>query len=168
MSFKDPKRRKEYNRGYQRTWIKGDTLGAINKRKYRVKYIEKWQKEHPKLVKKYNKNWYNRNRTDQLKKRKVKDAQLKLKVLLHYSKGVVWPSCECCGETCIEFLSIDHINNDGAKHRKEVKSSVHIYRWLLKNKFPEGFRVLCINCNFALGHFGYCPHKSEQHGLLMP
>ena len=46
----------------------------------------------------------------------------------------------------IRALSIDHINSDGASHRKEVGNGM--YRWLLKNNFPEGFQVLCMNCQF--------------------
>lgn len=30
--------------------------------------------------------------------------------------------------------------------------------WLIHNRFPEGFRVLCFNCNNSLGMHGYCPH----------
>lgn len=61
----------------------------------------------------------------------------------------------------MEFLTIDHINNDCAKHRKENKwiSSSSIYPWLIKNNFPEGFRLLCYNCNCARYHIGWCPHE---------
>jgi hypothetical protein len=87
----------------------------------------------------------------------------KTTVFNHYSNGNI--CCACCGEKQIEFLSIDHIDNDGSKHRKELADTLGnpfgagIYRWLIKNRFPKGFRVLCMNCNFALGHFGYCPHS---------
>jgi hypothetical protein len=84
--------------------------------------------------------------------------KLKLTVLSHYSDGN--PKCECCNEKAIEFLSIDHINGGGTKHRKVVGSSTSLYRWLIKNNYPKEFRTLCMNCNFALGKFGYCPHKS--------
>lgn len=45
----------------------------------------------------------------------------------------------------IDVLTIDHINNDGHKHRELV--GVKMYRWLVQNNFPEGFQVLCANCN---------------------
>lgn len=72
--------------------------------------------------------------------------------------------CACCGESNYEFMAIDHINGGGNKHRKDNKtgSGLQFYRWLKKNKYPKGFRVLCHNCNVALGIFGYCPHKSES------
>jgi hypothetical protein len=72
-------------------------------------------------------------------------------------------SCACCGESRLEFLAIDHTNGGGNKWRKEMnfKRGRDTYRWLIKNNFPLGFRVLCHNCNVSLGHYGYCPHKRE-------
>ena len=67
--------------------------------------------------------------------------------------------CECCGETQYEFLCIDHINGDGSEHRKEIGGGSRIYWWLIKNNFPEGFRVLCYNCNMSYGFYNYCPHQ---------
>ena len=88
----------------------------------------------------------------------------KLTVLRHYSGGV--PQCACCEEPHVEFLTIDHIGNDGAAHRKVLrKSGVNgstFYWWLIKNNFPDGFQVLCMNCNFAKGAFGECPHETER------
>jgi hypothetical protein len=82
----------------------------------------------------------------------------RIKVLTHYSQGL--PQCSCCGETNLVFLAIDHINDDGAKHRREVVSGRELPVWLIKNNFPEGFRVLCHNCNWAFHQLGYCPHHS--------
>lgn len=81
--------------------------------------------------------------------------RLKCEVLAFYSHGL--PKCACCGEDALEFLSIDHIHGGGSKHRKSLTST--IYNWLKKNGFPEGYRVLCHNCNQSLGNLGYCPHQ---------
>jgi hypothetical protein len=80
-------------------------------------------------------------------------------VLLHYSNGN--PKCECCGETASEFLCIDHINGGGHKHRQKVGCGAGFYLWIIRNDFPEGFRVLCHNCNLSYGFYGYCPHNTE-------
>lgn len=85
---------------------------------------------------------------------------IRLEVLIYYSGET--PNCDCCGENNLEFLSIDHINGDGNKHRKNDSSSIKIYNWLKRNNFPEGFRVLCMNCNFSHGRHGYCPHVSPS------
>lgn len=80
-------------------------------------------------------------------------------ILEHYSNGI--PKCACCGEEKIEFLSIDHINGGGHKHRKSIGGQ-KIDQWLLQQGFPDGFRILCHNCNQALGNYGYCPHIAES------
>jgi hypothetical protein len=70
--------------------------------------------------------------------------------------------CNCCGERRKEFLTIDHIRGDGAKHRREIGNDA-IYRWLIKKEFPKGrFRILCYNCNCSRGKYGYCPHEKEK------
>lgn len=68
--------------------------------------------------------------------------------------------CACCGEHRYEFLCIDHIDGGGEQHRKSGISK--ICRWLIRNNFPSGFRVLCANCNSALGHYGFCPHHPNE------
>ena len=73
--------------------------------------------------------------------------------------------CACCGETEPKFLSIDHVNNDGAAHRRAVmqqSSSTNLYHWLRKNGYPQDgrFQILCHNCNMAKSCYGECPHVS--------
>ena len=89
-------------------------------------------------------------------------AKLRLEVLRHYSGSEI-PYCKCCGESHSEFLALDHIYGGGNKHKKEVK---HIYKWSKRNGYPPIFRVLCHNCNQALGAYGYCPHnKAEEESV---
>lgn len=78
-------------------------------------------------------------------------------VLQHYGGH-----CDCCGESMIEFLAIDHINGGGNRQRLAGihHTGLKMYRWLRKQGYPEGFRVLCHNCNQALGAYGYCPHQT--------
>lgn len=69
--------------------------------------------------------------------------------------------CKCCGETQQEFLAIDHVNNDGAEHRREIRRP--IYRWLRQNGFPQDrFQILCHNCNMAKAMYGMCPHQVKS------
>ena len=70
------------------------------------------------------------------------------------------PECACCKESHYEFLCIDHINGGGNKQRKKLKiSSARFWLWLIREKFPSGYRVLCHNCNFAYWVRGKCPHQ---------
>ncbi len=72
--------------------------------------------------------------------------------------------CACCGESELAFLTIDHINNDGAAHRKETKrEGQSFYASLLKSEYaPDRFQVLCFNCNCAKRVAGCCPHEAAN------
>lgn len=96
------------------------------------------------------------------KKNREYRTLLKRKVMYHYSNGRL--CCRCCGERHMEFLTIDHINNDGAEHRRKIgKTQYDVCRWIINNNFPEGFQVLCFNCNCAKEYSGYCPHQKIKH-----
>lgn len=82
-------------------------------------------------------------------------AERRLTILKHYSGDP--PKCACCGETTIEFLTIDHINGGGNEHRNKVGEN--LVRWLILNHLPDGFRILCANCNLSYGTYNYCPHN---------
>ena len=70
-------------------------------------------------------------------------------------------SCACCGEANAGFLTIDHIDGGGTKHRAEM--SCQIYAWLRKHGYPPGFQTLCYNCNCGRGaNGGICPHHSGR------
>ena len=71
--------------------------------------------------------------------------------------------CACCGEDRSEFLQLDHINNDGAAHRREIqRTGLSVFCWIRANGFLPGFQVLCANCNYAKAHYGYCPHQPDK------
>lgn len=70
--------------------------------------------------------------------------------------------CTCCGETKLEFLTIDHINGNGAEERRNlnVGAGHQFYHLLKKQGYPKGnYQVLCFNCNFAKHAYGKCPHQ---------
>jgi hypothetical protein len=150
---------KEYRKEYDQR------LEVIQRRK-------EWQKKYREKNKDNRKEYYKKNRKSILKKYRVYDKKRmatkewkdyhkkyyennkeyfkeymagvhieeKRKVFEHYGN-----KCVLCGQDNKDFLTIDHINGGGNEHRKEVGSN--IYYWLVKNDFPEGFRVLCYNCN---------------------
>lgn len=82
--------------------------------------------------------------------------RLRIEVLTHYGGDPV--VCACCGEDNLEFMTIDHINGGGNRHRKRLGNNMLVYRELRRLGYPAGYRVLCMNCNHSLGHYGYCPH----------
>lgn len=73
-----------------------------------------------------------------------KDLYLKLKCLEHYGN-----KCAKCFTMGHEFLTVDHINEIGYHGRRKQLQGMKIWRYLLKNNFPEGFQILCWNCNWV-------------------
>ncbi len=136
----------------------------IKNREERLIYAKDWREAHKELTKAYSKEYHQKHK-DTLKKRNIVDAKAarqrnKKKVFDHYG----W-KCKCCGETASVFLTIDHINNDGADHRRKIGRGDALYYWLIKNNFPEGFQTLCRNCNWAK-RFDVCPHQKEKNNEL--
>ena len=88
-----------------------------------------------------------------------RNRRVRREVLSHYSDGI--PHCVCCGETEFEFLTIDHINGGGNAHRKSTGSGANMTDWIRRNNYPDGFQILCMNCNWAKGMYGECPHTKR-------
>lgn len=97
-------------------------------------------------------------RADQNRHNRAAAGKARAKCLVAYSGDP--PRCQCpgCGETHVEFLTIDHVDGNGAEHRRSLNRS-NTYAWLVRNNFPPGFRVLCWNCNCSRGRYRYCPHE---------
>lgn len=141
----------------------GENLGVYLTFEERKEKNREYMRNRSKLVKEGK--WFPKVRirlTDEERKERVRQNSRRKRaaVFNHYSNGKV--ECVCCGEKMFEFLSIDHINNDGAKHRREIHTE-NLAGWLIKNNFPQGFQVMCMNCN--CGKFrnkGVCPHNGKM------
>lgn len=87
-----------------------------------------------------------------------KYRRLRSEVFAHYGTA-----CACCGESEEEFLTLDHIANDGALERK-VQGNSSLY-WRVRKAFnatgtwPIGLQTLCYNCNCSKGKLGVCAHE---------
>lgn len=89
-------------------------------------------------------------------------AKRKQIILDHYGQKC---NCKCgCNVTKRNHLTVDHVNNDGHIHRKEVGFS--IYRWIIKNNFPKDLQILCWNCNCAKQQYGGC--EDEDMTAIRP
>jgi len=131
-----------------------------NKAKLSARNAE-YRQKNADAVAQYNAEYYRANKQKYRDSAKKRRQKLKLLVIAAYGG-----ECTCCQEKRPEFLSIDHINGGGRQHRQElIASGQDFYQWLKKNNFPkDNYRLLCHNCNQALGMFGYCPHEIERHG----
>jgi hypothetical protein len=138
-----------FNAKSKYTSVMAECKLCTRKRSHDRKYGEKYDQLRE------QENTYNRK-----KRQRIKEA-----VFAAYGGYV----CACCGETEKSFLTIDHINNDGAAHRRSItgkrhSAGVHTYNWIVKNGFPEGFQVLCMNCNHGKRmNNGICPHQVRRN-----
>ena len=163
---------REYQREYQRKWLanhpnyqknwreKNPDYNRNRRAKYqeaRNTYARNYRITHPEQIKESRAKAYQKRLEKDKAWKKQYCRKMKILAINHYEG-----KCACCGETHIEFLAIDHSNGEGCKWRKEMKitGGLAMYRWLINNNFPEGFRVLCHNCNQSMGMFGYCPHQN--------
>ncbi len=89
-------------------------------------------------------------------------AQRKRRLLKKECIEAYGGKCVCCGEKQLEFLTIDHTGGNGSEHRKAISPNfrgTNFYLWLKRNGWPKkDYRLLCYNCNCAIGHYGRCPH----------
>lgn len=105
--------------------------------------------------------YYRKNREKRMIAHKNYEVRIKENVFTHYGGYI----CQCCGVTQKPFLTIDHINGGGTQQRKKLKGGGKFtYRWIHRNNYPVGFRVLCFNCNSGRAqNGGICPHEEEKN-----
>lgn len=72
-------------------------------------------------------------------------------------------TCVCCGEIEPLFLTLDHIHGGGNKERlQKGGGGMQTLQRLRRENFPEGFQVLCRNCNWGRHvNGGVCPHQNK-------
>jgi hypothetical protein len=107
-----------------------------------------------------NRKWYHRHREEQILKMKAYRQATK-DIVYEFYGGYV---CKCCGITEPSMLGLDHINNDGAEHRRQIgnRGGMGLYLWIIDNDFPPMFQVYCFNCNQSKRiNGGVCSHQKD-------
>ena len=106
---------------------------------------------------------------DYYKKEKewVKFHSLKTKVSFFRLIGNGKIQCACCGMVDIEFLTLDHLENDGSTEKRELNCKRGGWQFYNKIRKMKGFdksryQILCFNCNIARGTLGICPHEMRK------
>lgn len=133
----------------------------------RLLYQRQWRAKNPGKSAIYTKKWRDTNKEQSLAASRAQAAKdcIKSKAEIIKAYG---SKCVCCGENRSEFLTIDHqIEGDGVAHRKKFRTSHKMRLDLKRRGYPkDGYRLLCFNCNCAIGSFGYCPHERERHASV--
>lgn len=144
-----------------------------NAKKYNLAYYKRhpdrviarsqeWAKNNPDHVKAYQKQWFETNREKQRQYAKVGKVKARKKVRSELI-AAYGGKCACprCPEGRIEFLTVDHVNGSGTKHRKSLglQPGYEFYCWLRRHGFPgKEYQLLCFNCNCAKRDYAQCPH----------
>lgn len=147
MPFKNVYEKRKYQKNYQAKW--------------RIKNKSRWAKIQQKYDQKRNKTLTRKKQQHSAHSRK--HHRNKLKVLKMYGG-----KCEFCGINYYEVLTVDHIKNNGNKHRhsKRYKKYGNIFRYLVDAPFrPDLYRILCYNCNSAKQHYNIEPGKKSYKSL---
>lgn len=135
--------------------------------KYRIckkcnnKKAQQYYLKNSKKLKKRTRLWKQRNKEKVIGLSKRYRRGLKIKALKAYNNNKE-PKCICCGETEIDFLCLDHIDNDGAKQRKKYGLGTSFLKWLKAKNYPKNLRlqVMCLNCNMSKRiQGGVCIHR---------
>jgi hypothetical protein len=130
----------------RKQWTDLSGLSPEEKRAHKRRYDKQWRKENPDKVLKHATDRHDR---------------MKRKVIEAYGG-----KCECCEETDLHFLTIDHVAGfvpDEHKFKSGRRISGTAFLALLeKEGFPDTCRVLCWNCNCSRAYYGFCPHQSHD------
>lgn len=99
--------------------------------------------------------WYSHDqRTWSAENLARKKIRLKERVLGYYGG-----ECVCCHESAACFLILVGSNEEVGKPDKSFDSFL---RRLARLGFPDGYTVICYNCN-AGSRWGVCPHQTIDH-----
>lgn len=115
------------------------------------------RKRHAEANRKCYQNGGNRRRD---RKYDVEYKRRKVKVAKKLLFSVYGDKCKCCNESEEKFLTLDHVKGDGKKDRTKIQYK--IYEDAARANDPSRFRILCMNCNWAIGKYGECPHKTYK------
>lgn len=134
-------------------------------------HAERMRKARAKNPEKYRKHQkdHRERRPDRVRLQQKQSRERLRDLVFNAYGGYV---CACCGETCKTMLTIDHIAGDGNEHRQALSEGKayatrrsglgdYVYRDLRDRGFPEGFQVLCYNCNISKHRYGQCEHTME-------
>jgi hypothetical protein len=171
-TYKQSSEERAKNAEYARIW-------RAKNREQHLEYRREWAQKNPEKVRKYyddkvaknpekyrlanlerNKRYRERLGDEYRERMNLRTRKLKQEVIEAYGGKC---SCSGCDETRFEFLTIDHINGRYDESGiKDERSGQKLYNQLKRLNWPtDNYRLLCMNCNFSYGKYGYCPHQQN-------
>ena len=144
-----------------------DGLQNVCKPCQRIRRTE-YNHRHPEEYRAYSHRYKLEHKKELADAQRARNRELRKEMISVYGGKCACPKCP---ETNPSFLTLDHVNGDGAKHRgkhinkkgvtRYSKSPNAIYMELKRAGWPKnGYQLLCWNCNCASRFNGMCPHLS--------
>ena len=116
---------------------------------------KRWDAEHRAQTRAKTAAWHQAHRVERNDRTTARRRAVRAKVVRELGG-----KCQCCGETTPVFLTIDHVQNDGAKDRQTARHLLY-KRILTEGCPPDRYQILCWNCNSAKA-LGGCPHQRPK------
>lgn len=139
-----PYKNKEDRSAWEKRWREA------NPDKVRAKTL-RYREAHRQELCTRTKRWIKANREQVATYKRGCVSALKQEIISQYSNGELW--CAQCGFNDIRALSLDHINGEGAKHRRSLSCGrgSKFYQFLRREGFPmkQELQVLCMNCQWV-------------------
>jgi hypothetical protein len=124
---------------------------ALKNREQRLGIYRRYYRRHRLKLLKARKEYYDTNRKEIRNRKLARNLQIKFEVLAHYGpRKELRCSWRGCAIVDVDMLSLDHVKNDGFKHRHQhqhdgSQGGVGLYSRLRNMKYPKGFQTLCYN-----------------------
>jgi hypothetical protein len=168
MPLTDEEKRREYNKRYRQThrekfnaynrerYAKDPTAQKLATKNWTFRNRQRCNERIARWMRLNRPRLYNPNTPDGMARRQRENARKrgytavnKEQVLSHYGpNGKLKCSWTGCLVSDVDMLSLDHIDDNGAEHRRQMGGlgkAAHLYRRLIRDKFPTGFQTLCYN-----------------------
>ncbi len=130
-----------------------------------LEYLREWRRSNPGYSTAQSRRWRkaNKERSLELNRQSNRRQYTKARLAAIEAYG---GACDCCGENDPHFLQLDHRNEMIPEHHRDPAgrriSGMRLLKVLRDENYPDYMRLLCGNCNFARGHYGFCPHEAHE------
>jgi hypothetical protein len=132
-----------------------ERINKSNNRRYHEKYRAKALTNYdPKKRAAYHQANLEKERRQSIEYNRA----LRREIYAHYGN-----KCAFCGDSNPSHLSIDHINNDGGKQRRQGIKATKLLHWIKKNNYPDDLQLLCFTHNFEKGCYGTMTHAEYDN-----
>ena len=127
-------------------------------------YRKKYKADHVEQAREGQRRYYRRNPKKFCERIKQRRYQRRMEMI-----ETLGGKCACCGETEKMFLCLDHIKGNGRRDYEKKGGPHGVWRRAIAEGLPrDKYRILCWNCNSALGLYGFCPHSNLTSPRYIP